>query len=126
MKKVSIIGLAVVLVAIIALLWVNFRHPSEISGAVQSSQMTDDGYHLSFSSSDSSGYVFVQTKALVGSEIADYLHTHLHTQNDTNNLLRLGTQYIGRQIRVAGHIQRDQNGKRFILVTNRYQITLLR
>jgi hypothetical protein len=122
MKRFSIIGLAVVLVAVIALFWIHFRHPSEISGTVQKSQMTDDGYQLSFSPSDSSDYVFVQTKALVGSEIAQYLHV----QNDTNSLLRLGTQYIGRQIRVAGHIQRDQAGGRFILVTNRYQITLLR
>jgi hypothetical protein len=122
MKRFSIIGLAVVLVAVIALFWIHFRHPSEISGTVQSSQMTNGGYQLSFSSSDSSDYVFVQTKALVGTEIADYLHA----QNDTNSLIRLGTQYIGRRIRVAGHIQRDQAGWRFILVTNRYQITLLR
>jgi hypothetical protein len=94
----------------------------EMVGKVQSSRMTDDGYQLSFSSSDSSDYVFVQTKALVGTEIADYLHA----QNDTNSLIRLGTQYIGWQIRVAGHTQRDQAGKRFILVTNRFQITLVR
>ncbi|SRR5579884_3405760 len=122
MKRFSIFGLAVVLVAVIILFWIHFRRPSEISGMVQSSQMTNDGYQLSFSSSGSSPYVFVETKALVGSEIADYLHT----QNDTNSLLRLGTQYIGRQIRVSGRIQRDQADRRFILVTNRYQITLLR
>jgi hypothetical protein len=94
----------------------------EMSGAVRSSQMTNDGYQLSFSPSDSSGYVFVETKALVGDQVAAVLHN----QNATNTLIRLGTQYVGRQIRVAGHIQRDQAGRKFILVTNRDQITLLR
>jgi len=94
----------------------------EMSGTVQSSQMTNDGYQLSFSPPGSSGYVFVETKALVGDQIA----AALQTRNDTNTLLGLGNQYIGRQIRVSGHIQRDQADRRFILVTNRDQIKLLR
>jgi hypothetical protein len=122
MKRFSIIGLSTVLVAVVTLLWIHSRRPSEISGTVQSSQMTNDGYQLSFSSSNSSDYIFIETKALVGSVGADYLLA----QNNTNTLLRLGTQYIGRQIRVLGRVQRDQTGRRFIIVTNRSQTTLLR
>ena len=94
----------------------------QLIGAVQSFQMTDDGYQLLLSSSGSSDYVFIQTKALVGDEIAGALRA----RNDTNTLLRLGAQYVGRQIRVSGQIQRDQADRRFILVTNRNQIELVR
>ena len=94
----------------------------QLSGTIQSSTLVKNGSQISFGTSDSSDYIFVETKALVGAEGA----TFLYGQNDTNTLFRLGSQYIGRQIRVSGHIQRDQTGRRFIDVTDRKQIELLR
>lgn len=89
------------------------------SGVVQSSKWVSDGWELSLGTASTADYILVEKQVLLD------LGGRVAVVQDPRNMLLLGSQYVGRKVRVRGEIQRDESNRRFIRVIQRDQIELL-
>src|SRR5437867_752864 len=89
-------------------------------GVVQSCKLAQNGYELSIGTSNSTDYALVQIRALLDAQ------GKIAIQRDGNAIATLGNRFVGKRVCFYGDVQRDQHGRRFILVRERNQIQVLR
>lgn len=92
-----------------------------VIGVVQSSKLAQSGYELALDTSNSCDYVVVQLRALLDAQGKIAIQ-----QGDGNAIATLGSRFVGKRVCFYGKIQRDQQGRRFLLVRERNQIQVLR
>ena len=91
-----------------------------VVGVVQSCKLGQSGYELSIEAPNSTDYVLVQLRALLDAQ------GKIAIQRDGNAIATLGNRFVGKRVCFYGEIQRDERGRRFILVRERNQIQVLR
>ena len=91
-----------------------------VVGVVQSCKLGQSGYELSLEAPNSTDYVLVQLRALLDAQ------GKIAIQRDGNAIATLGNRFVGKRVCFYGEIQRDERGRKFILVRERNQIQVLR
>jgi len=120
MKRVLISVAIILLVASAAILWHRRNH--QLTGVVQASETVQlKEVHLYFDSKDSGPYVKGAIRVFM--DPAVLLKYSGYKDSSLAALLFLGKEYEGKHIRVVGDVQTDDNGRRFICVTNTSQWT---
>jgi len=89
-------------------------------GVVQSCKLGQKGYELSLDSTNSTDYVLVQLRALLDAQ------GKIAIQRDGNAIATLGNRFVGKRVCFYGEVQRDERGRKFILVRERNQFQVLR
>jgi hypothetical protein len=90
------------------------------TGVVQSCKLVKNGYELALGPSDSSDYALVQIRALLDAQ------GMVAIQRDGNAVATLGNRFVGKRVCFYGDTQRDERGRKFVLVKERKQIQVLR
>lgn len=87
---------------------------------VQSCKLATNGYELSLDATNSADYVVVQLRALLDAQ------GKIAIQRDGNAIATLGNRFVGKRVCFYGEVQRDERGRKFILVRERNQFQVLR
>jgi len=91
-----------------------------VVGVVQSCKLAQNGYELSLGSSNSCDYVLVQLRALLDAQ------GKIAIQRDGNAIATLANRFVGKRVCFYGKVERDKDGRSFMLVRDRNQIQVLR